>query len=64
MSPVDMDHSIADKLQDSTWFLDGSTWQRVCALSKPVRQTIAKEKHVLSVDNPKFIHGQGVMAIA
>ena len=41
-------------------FLDGTTWTRISSLSKPVRDAVDAEKHVLSVDSPRFIHGQGI----
>lgn len=63
LSGTDMDKGIADRVGDSMWFLDGCTWQRICSLPKPVRQTIEQEQHILSVDNPKFIHGQGVKSL-
>eukprot|EP00892_Ulva_mutabilis_P009988 jgi/Ulvmu1/7361/UM036_0021.1 len=63
MSVDDMDRSVAERIGDMLWFLDGRTWQRVCALSKPVRKMISEEQHILSVDNPKFIHGQGVKTL-
>lgn len=41
-------------------FLDGVTWTRVSSLSKPVRAALDAEKHVLTKDSPRFIHGQGI----
>ena len=43
-------------------FLDGETWTRVRALSKPVRKALQEEKHVLTKDSPRFIHGKGLQA--
>lgn len=59
----ELDERIVERLGDTMWFLDGQTWQRVRSLCKPVRETISDEQHILSVDNPKFIHGQGVKSI-
>lgn len=65
MSGEVMDKRITARIavDDAMWFLDGCTWQRVCALCKPVRKIIDDERHILSVDNPKFIHGQGVKTL-
>ena len=41
-------------------FLDALSWRRVSSVSKPVRNAIAKEKHVLTVNSPRFIHGTGI----
>ena len=41
-------------------FLDGRTLQAVQGLNKPVRAALAAEKHILSVDKPRFIHGDGI----
>jgi hypothetical protein len=55
----ELDERIAQRELDLT-FLDGITWQRVTSLSVPVRKALAAEKHVLTVDSPRFIYGQGI----
>ena len=54
---------IAKRLTAETEFLDGVSWQGVTSLSKPVRQTLKTETHVYTVENPKFIPGQGVKTL-
>ena len=44
-------------------FLDGRTLLAVLALNKTVRAALARETHIYTVDNPKFIHGEGVKTI-
>ena len=44
-------------------FLDGSTLAAVRGLNKPVRKALAAEDHILSLDKPRFIHGEGVKTI-
>ena len=44
-------------------FLDGGTVQAVQHLNKVVRTALAEEQHILTVDNPRFIHGTGTVTI-
>jgi hypothetical protein len=44
-------------------FLDGGTVQAVQFLNKVVRTALAEEQHILTVDNPRFIHGTGTVSI-
>ena len=44
-------------------FLDGGTVQAVQFLNKVVRTALAEERHILTVDNPRFIHGTGTVSI-
>lgn len=43
-----------------TQFLDGATLLGARALNKVVRGVLATEKHVYTVDAPRFIHGEGL----
>ena len=63
LSPDEMDARIAERLTAETEFLDGGSWQGVTSLSKPVRNTLKNETHVYTVENPKFIPGQGVKTL-
>ena len=63
LSPEEMDARIAERLTAETEFLDGGSWQGVTSLSKPVRNTLKNETHVYTVENPKFIPGQGVKTL-
>jgi hypothetical protein len=44
-------------------FLDGATLAGIMALNKVTRKAIADETHIYTVDNPKFIHGDGAPAL-
>jgi hypothetical protein len=44
-------------------FLDGATLTGIMALNKVTRKAIADETHIYTVDNPKFIHGDGAPAM-
>ena len=46
-----------------TQFLDGGTVQAVQHLNKVVRTALAEEQHILTLDNPRFIHGTGTVTI-
>ena len=63
LSPDEMDARIAERLTEETEFLDGVGWQGVTSLSKTVRSTLRNESHVYTVENPKFIPGQGVKTL-
>lgn len=60
--PALLDARIKERLGELA-FVDGVTWTRMSSLTKRVRATIASETHVLTVDNPRFIHGAGVKAL-
>lgn len=44
-------------------FLDGATLAGIMALNKVTRKAIADETHIYTVDNPKFIHGDGASVV-
>lgn len=44
-------------------FLDGATLTGIMALNKVTRKALATETHIYTVDNPKFIHGDGAPAV-
>lgn len=44
-------------------FLDGATVQAVQFMNKVVRTALAKEQHIFTVENPRFIHGAGHVTI-
>jgi hypothetical protein len=62
LAASEMDARIQERLGASLTFLDGATWQGVQMLPRPVRAIVEAEKHILSVDNPRFIHGTGLQA--
>ena len=41
-------------------FLDGQTLLALQGLNKPVRASLERETHVLSIEKPRFIHGSGL----
>lgn len=41
-------------------FLNGQTLLGLQSLNKPVRESLSRETHVLSVEKPRFIHGAGL----
>ena len=48
------------KLQLCLQFLDGQTLLALQGLNKPVRASLERETHVLSIEKPRFIHGSGL----
>lgn len=58
-----LDSRVVERISGELSFLDGATWQRIRGLTKPVRRALAAEKHVLSVDNPRFLYGTGVKTL-
>lgn len=62
MSGEEMERRIKKKLGEELWFLDGATWNGITTLPRPVRKIVDSEQHILSVDNPRFIHGAGLQA--
>lgn len=40
-------------------FLDGATLTGVATLNKIVRKMVDNETHIFTVDNPRFIYGEG-----
>lgn len=63
MSAEMLDEKIASQVEGGLQFLDGATWAAVSALNKSVRTQLAKETHIYTKDNPKFIHGKGVKTL-
>ena len=56
-----LDEVIAERFGPSGLsFLDGEAIHGVAALNKGVRTSLANETGIYTVDNPKFIHGQGI----
>ena len=43
-------------------FLDGATLLSVATLNKIVRKMVENETHIFTVDNPRFIFGEGLQA--
>lgn len=62
-SAEEFDARIADRLpaDQELKFLDGQTFLGVAALDKIVRKALAAEEHIYTVENPKFIHGDGIL---
>mmetsp|Transcript_9443 Transcript_9443/g.57618 ORF Transcript_9443/g.57618 Transcript_9443/m.57618 type:complete len:161 (-) Transcript_9443:118-600(-) len=56
----EMDARISVRLSKELGFLDGATMQSIASLNKHVRRGIEKEEHIYTLENPKFIHGQGL----
>lgn len=40
-------------------FLDGATLVSISTLNKIVRKMVNEESHIFTVDNPRFIFGEG-----
>ncbi|KAK9811139.1 hypothetical protein WJX73_006141 [Symbiochloris irregularis] len=58
-----IDDLIASRISGDLQFLDGQTLKGVLALNKAVRAALAKETHIYTVENPRFIHGSGVKTL-
>lgn len=56
----EVDKRIATKVTKDLGFLDGATMQSVATLNKHVRKGVENEDHIYTLENPKFIHGQGL----
>jgi hypothetical protein len=62
LSGEEMEKRIKMKLGGDTWFLDGATWHGISTLPRPVRKIVDSERNILTVENPRFIHGTGLQA--
>ena len=51
------------KMCSAMQFLDGLTLLAVMTLNKVVRAAVQQERHIYTVDNPRFIHGAGMKTI-
>lgn len=58
-SVEEIDERIAERVTGELEFLDGATLVAVATLNKIVRKVVADETHIFTVDNPKFIFGEG-----
>lgn len=56
----EVDKRIATRVTKDLGFLDGATMQSVATLNKHVRKGVENEDHIYTLENPKFIHGQGL----
>lgn len=56
----EIDERLKTRVSKELNFLDGATMQSVVTLNKCVRKSLEAEKHVYTLDNPKFIHGKGL----
>lgn len=51
-----------DRMLTPIWsvqFLDGATLTGVALLNKIVRKMVDNETHIFTLDNPRFIYGEG-----
>lgn len=55
-----IDQLISERIDGDLQFLDGKTLLALQGLNKPVRASLERETHVLSIDKPRFIHGSGL----
>lgn len=55
-------HLVCEKILLHPQYLDGSTLKGIMAINKITRKALAEETHIYTVDNPKFIHGDGAPA--
>ncbi|KAK9815705.1 hypothetical protein WJX72_008341 [[Myrmecia] bisecta] len=62
-SPAQIDELIASRIDSELQFLDGETLGAIMTLNKVVRKALRDEKHVYTVDQPRFIHGDGIKAL-
>lgn len=60
LSEAEFEKRAKARVSGELGFFDGATWGGVTKLNKHVRKVLAEEKHILSVENPKFIHGSGL----
>lgn len=60
----EIDARIADRLGERILkFLDGKTLVGIMSINMQTRAAIAAESHIYTVQNPKFIHGDGIKAL-
>mmetsp|Transcript_16477 Transcript_16477/g.49344 ORF Transcript_16477/g.49344 Transcript_16477/m.49344 type:complete len:315 (-) Transcript_16477:353-1297(-) len=63
-SAEEIDARIAERLAGHDLkFLDGTTLRGIMSINKQTRAAIAAETHIYTVDNPKFIHGDGIKTL-
>lgn len=65
LTAEEVDVRISERLAagQSLQFLDGATLTGIMALNKITRRAVAEETHIYTVDNPKFIHGDGIKTL-
>jgi thermospermine synthase len=60
LKPEELDQRAAERIVGEMEFLDGQTFVGLCQLNKAVRQALANEQEVYTVDSARFIHGNGI----
>lgn len=63
-SAKEIDALISERLSGHDLkFLDGVTLMGIMAVNKQTRAALAAETHIYTVENPKFIHGDGIKTL-
>ncbi len=58
-APGEFDARAAARIEGPLRFLDGDTFRGLQMIPRPVREALAAEKQVYTVDCGRFIHGKG-----
>lgn len=59
LTASELDAAIAERIDGELTFMDGEAYTSITSLCKSIRKTLAEETYVYSLENPRFIHGQG-----
>lgn len=60
-TPSKLDALLQQRINGQLKFLDGLTLLAVTTLNKVVRAAVQQEQHTYTEDNPRFIHGTGLL---
>lgn len=63
LSPGELDKRAAARIRGELEYLDGTTLASQMVKSKFIRRVLAQEQHILTADDPRFIHGAGTCAL-
>eukprot|EP01023_Acetabularia_acetabulum_P056427 TRINITY_DN6552_c0_g1_i1.p2 TRINITY_DN6552_c0_g1~~TRINITY_DN6552_c0_g1_i1.p2 ORF type:complete len:326 (-),score=52.12 TRINITY_DN6552_c0_g1_i1:126-1103(-) len=59
----ELDRRISERLDAELIFFDGATAQAVMSMNKWVRNGVNSEQSLYTLENPKFIHGEGIKSL-
>lgn len=59
LSPEELDRRAKSRIRGELSFLDGATLASRLVQSKQIRRVLEAETHILTADDPRFIHGAG-----
>lgn len=63
LSPGELDKRAVARIRGELDFVDGTTLASRMVQSKFIRRVLAQEQHILTADDPRFIHGAGTCSL-